>query len=64
MNILILSLIFLLLLKLAPKQRYIDFELPNLSRSVEYVPRGIYPKSRIIGSSSIPCFTPIWLSLS
>jgi hypothetical protein len=23
------------------KKRYIDFELPNLSRSVEYVPQGI-----------------------
>jgi hypothetical protein len=23
-----------------------------------------YPKSRTIGSSSIPCFTPIWLDLS
>jgi hypothetical protein len=46
MNILILSLIFLLLLKPALKYRYVDFELPNLSRSVEYVPRGILNLSK------------------
>jgi hypothetical protein len=46
-----------------------ELSIPSFSTSLDVSKRflevfGTYPNSRTIGSSSILCFTPIWLKLS